>query len=328
MTMPKLNYCPGTLSEGHNTYNRTALKRVFNGRKVSHILPYCAPNSDEDTDELFTDNRKRLSISGVQEKFSVIQEKNTLRLIREGEQGTHILKPIPGAGKNPEQMPANEHLTMQIARQLFGIETAENALIFFKNGAPAYITKRFDVYDDHSKRAQEDFATLGELTPQTHGENYKYEGIYLYLFQLMKKYVPAYAVEAPKLFKLILFNYLMSNGDAHYKNFSLSETSFGDFKLSPAYDLLNSRLHIADRDFALSEGLLPPKYTKGNIRAQFMTLGQMVEIPQKQIDKIIKNLTEQQDKVRNMVKRSYLSDRFKRYYEQAYLTRLNKLLRL
>lgn len=327
MTMPKLNYCPGTLSEGHNTYSRTALKRVFNGRKVNHVLPYAAPNSDEDTDELFTDNRKRLSISGVQEKFSVIQEKTILRLIREGEQGTHILKPIPGAGKNPEQMPANEHLTMQLARQVFGIETAENALIFFKNGAPAYITKRFDVYDDHSKRAQEDFATLGKLTPQTHGENYKYEGNYLYLFQLMKKYVPAYAVEAPKLFKLILFNYLMSNGDAHYKNFSLIETSFGDFKLSPAYDLLNSRIHIDDRDFALSDGLLPPKHTKGKIRAQFMTLGQMAEIPQQQIDKTLKDLSLHKNEVRGMIKRSYLSDRFKRNYEQAYLTRLNKLLR-
>lgn len=327
MTMPKLNYCPGTLSEGHNTYSRTALKRVFNGRKVNHVLSYAAPNSDEDTDELFTDNRKRLSISGVQEKFSVIQEKTILRLIGEGEQGTHILKPIPGAGKNPEQMPANEHVTMQIARQVFGIETAENALIFFKNAAPAYITKRFDVYDDHSKRAQEDFATLGELTPQTHGENYKYEGNYLYLFQFMKKYVPAYAVEAPKLFKLILFNYLMSNGDAHYKNFSLIETSFGDFKLSPAYDLLNSRIHIDDRDFALSDGLLPPKHTKGNIRAEFMTLGQMAEIPLKQIHKNLKDSSLHKNEVRGMIKRSYLSDRFKRNYEQAYLTRLNKLLR-
>jgi serine/threonine-protein kinase HipA len=43
-------------------------------------------------------------------------------------------------------MPANEHLTMQIARQVFGIETAENALIFFQNGEQAYITKRFEIY--------------------------------------------------------------------------------------------------------------------------------------------------------------------------------------
>jgi serine/threonine-protein kinase HipA len=143
----------------------------------------------------------------------------------------------------------------------------------------------------------------------------------------MKKYVPAYPVEAPKLFKLILFNYLMSNGDAHYKNFSIIETSFGDFKLSPAYDLLNSRMHIDDRDFALSEGLLPPKYTKGKIKSQFIKLAQMADIPQKQIDKIIDDIRSHKDQVKDMIQRSYLSDGFKRNYQQAYLTRLHKLLR-
>ena len=323
----EIEVCPGTLSKGYNTYSQTALKRVFTGRKVSHILPYSAPHSDEEADELFIENRKRLSISGVQEKFSVLLEKNKLRLIKEGEQGSHILKPIPGAGKNPDQMPANEHLSMQIARQVFGIETAENALIFFQNGATAYITKRFDVRDDGTKWAQEDFASLAELTPQTHGDNYKYEGNYLFLFHLLRKYVPAYTVEAPKLFKLILFNYLISNGDAHYKNFSLIETSFGDFRLSPAYDLLNSRIHIEDRDFALSEGLLPPKYTKGKIRDHFQLLGEEAGIPKSQIDKITGLLTSKVEEVKELILNSYLSDRFKRNYEQAFLTRLNRLTR-
>ena len=112
-----------------------------------------------------------------------------------------ILKPIPNAGKRPDQMPANEHLTMQIARQVYGIETAENALIFFKNGAPAYITKRFDINEDGAKLGQDDFASLAGRTPQTHGEHYKYLGNYLELFQLMQTYVPAYKLEAPKLFQ-------------------------------------------------------------------------------------------------------------------------------
>lgn len=327
MTIPKIKNCPGTLANGHSTFSRTALKRVFQGKQVSHILPYSAPNTDGEMDEIFVNNRKRLSISGVQEKFSVLLEKNKLRLIKEGEQGLYILKPIPGTGKNTDQMPANEHLTMQIARQVFGIETAENALIFFDNGAPAYITRRFDVRDDGAKWAQEDFAALAELMPQTHGENYKYEGNYLDLFNLMKKYVPAYQVEAPKLFKLILFNYLMSNGDAHYKNFSLIETSFGDFKLSPAYDLLNSRMHIVDKDYALSEGLLPPKEAQGKVSEQFIKLGLMAEIPQGQIDKIIKLLTSHVEDVKQLIQYSYLFEKFKRNYEQAYLTRLNKLTR-
>jgi serine/threonine-protein kinase HipA len=224
-------------------------------------------------------------------------------------------------------MPANEHLTMQIARQVFGIDTAENAMIFFKDGAPAYITKRFDVRPNGEKWAQEDFASLAGLTPQTHGENYKYTGNYLDLFKLLKKYVPAYQVEAPKLFRLILFNYLMSNGDAHYKNFSLIETTFGDFKLSPAYDLLNSRIHIADRDFALEQGLLPPQEVQGKIMDQFIKMGQISEIPEKQINKIITDLTGHADEVKELIQHSYLSDRFKRNYEQAYLTRLAKLNR-
>lgn len=84
MSLPEINHCPGTLAPGYHTYSRTALVRVFQGRKVSHILPYDSPASDPDTEELFEENQSRMSISGVQEKFSVLLEKNKLRLISEG----------------------------------------------------------------------------------------------------------------------------------------------------------------------------------------------------------------------------------------------------
>ena len=327
MSLPEIQYCPGTLKAGNTTYSSTALQRVFNGKKVSHILPYESPISNELTDELFADNQKRISISGVQAKFSVLLDKNKLRLASAGEQGQYILKPKPNAGKNPEQMPANEHLTMQIARQVYQIETAENALIFFNNGVPAYITKRFDFKDNGTKWGQEDFASLAQRTPQTHGENYKYLGNYYELFELLKKYVPAYHVEAPKLLQLILFNYLFSNGDAHFKNFSLIETEFGDYKMSPAYDLLNSRIHIADKDFALDEGLLPPALTQGKVHEQFYKLGEVANIKTKFIDDIFSLLLSKKEEVISLVGRSYLSDKLKRNYEQAYLTRLKKLNR-
>jgi len=57
-------------------------------------------------------------------------------------------------------MPANEHLTMQIASQVYSIETANNVLTFFKNGDPAYITRRFDVINDGSKLAQDILSTM------------------------------------------------------------------------------------------------------------------------------------------------------------------------
>jgi len=319
--------CPGTLSRGFNSYSSACLKKVFGNKKVSPFLNYQSPSSNEVSNELFEENRKRISISGVQEKFSVLQEKNQLRLINKGEQGTHILKPIPGAGKNAEQMPANEHLTMQIASQVFGIETAENALIFFNDSAPAYITKRFDVLPDGSKLAQEDFASLAQRTPQTHGEHYKYKGNYFQLFELLKQFVPAYAIESVKLFKLIAFNYLFSNGDAHFKNFSLIETRQGDFKLSPAYDLLNSRIHIGDGDFALEEGLLPGQYAQGNVLEQFYQLAELASISEKQVNKVFDSLLSNEDSVARLIEASFLSEKLKRNYLQAFQTRQKQLKR-
>ena len=325
MLLKEIKYCPGTLAEGYATYSRRCLSKVFRGKKVHHILPYESPTSNSETYELFNDNRKRMSISGVQEKFSVLLEKNKLRLINEGEQGEYILKPIPSIGKRQEHMPANEHLTMQIAKQAYGIETAENALIFFKNEIPAYITKRFDLKKDGSKLAQEDFASLSGRTTQTHGEHYKYIGNYLELFQILKNFVPAYLIEAPKLLRIIIFNYLFSNGDAHYKNFSLIETSLGDFKLSPAYDLLNSRIHIEDKDFALDDGLLPKSLAQGKIIEQIKILSNKAGINEKIYNDIINTMLNQTELVKKLTFSSFLDETTQRNYFQTYQTRLKKL---
>lgn len=321
----EINRCPGTLAEGFTNYSRTCVKRVFNGSKVNHVLPYASLQSNHNSEDSFEENATRMSISGVQEKFSIIQLKNKIRLTKEGEQGTHILKPIPSVSKNADQMPANEHLTMQIAQQLFGIETAENALIFFGNDDPAYITKRFDVVPGGLKLAQEDFASLAGKTPQTHGTDYKYLGSYWDLFELMRENLPSYKVESLKLFKLLVFNYLFSNGDAHLKNFSIIETPQGDFKLSPAYDLLNSRIHIDDKDFALDEGLIPARMGQGNVAKQFRLLADYAGIPEKQKNTIMALMVSKTEQVTNLIAASFLKDRIKRSYLQGYQLKLKKL---
>ena len=320
-----INRCPGTLALGFTTYSRTCIKRVFNGSKVNHVLPYASLQSNHNSEDSFEENATRMSISGVQEKFSLIQLKNKIRLTKEGEQGTHILKPIPSISKNADQMPANEHLTMQIAHQVFGIETAENALIFFGNEDPAYITKRFDVLPSGLKLAQEDFASLAGKSPQTHGTDYKYLGSYWDLFELMRDNLPSYKVESLKLFKLLIFNYLFSNGDAHLKNFSIIETPQGDFKLSPAYDLLNSRIHIDDKDFALDEGLIPARMRQGNVAKQFRLLAGYAGIQEKQTNAIMALMVSKTEQVTNLINASFLKDRIKRSYLQTFQLKLKKL---
>jgi serine/threonine-protein kinase HipA len=332
MSLPEIKYCPGTLAEGFDTYSTACLRRVFEGRKVSHILPYAPPQSNEEDAEKFIENRKRISISGVQEKLSLLLDKNKLRLTEEGEQGTYILKPIPRDVRSVDLVPANEHLTMQIARQVYGLQTAENALIFFNNGEPAYITKRFDVKDDGSKWGKEDFATLAGKTEENAGYNFKYDYSYEAMGELLKKYVPAWRVEIEKLYSLIVFNFLFSNGDAHLKNFSLLETPGGDYVLSPAYDLLNTRIHVDDSDFALDGGLFSDGFKSEEMKKSnhpglhdFQELAGRFGINEKRRDRILAPYLQRQPMVEELTYRSFLNDKAKRAYLLHFQTKRNHL---
>lgn len=155
---------------------------------------------------------------------------------------------------------------MQIASQVYNIPTAANGLCFFQNDEPAYITRRFDIAPNGRKFRKEDFASLAGISKGNKGPNYKYDVLsYEEMADIIKQYVSASSVEVLKFFRLVIFNFLFSNGDAHAKNFSLLETPSGDFILAPAYDLLNTRLHIFDDHvFALQRGLFKENTLNGN----------------------------------------------------------------
>lgn len=328
-----LAVCPGNLLANHSTYCTTCLRNVFQGKKVSHILTYEQPQLSEEVAEQFMENRKRISISGVQEKLSLILDKNQLRLTRAGEQGNYILKPIPRDLKKVGEVPANEHLTMQIAKQVFGISTAENALIFFKNGIPAYITKRFDIKPDGSKWGIEDFASLAGKSYNASGPNFKYESSYEELAYVLKQYVSAWPVEMEKYFSLVLFNFLFSNGDAHFKNFSVLETPQGDYMLSPAYDLINTRMHVDDTDFALDKGLFADNYKsevckkRGHVgKDDFVEFARRIGIAEGRVDKLIQPFLEKNPLIDTLIERSFLMEANKRGYRLMYSTKRNCLL--
>ena len=333
MNVEDIRYCPGTLADGYSTYSPSCIRNMFNGKKVSHILPYDQPENNEQVKEQFMENRKRISISGVQEKLSFLLEKNSLRLTKEGEQGTYILKPIPRDLKKVDQVPANEHLTMQIAKQVYGVNTAENAMIFFKNGSHAYITKRFDVKDEKSKWGKEDFATLAGKTQDNAGPNFKYDYSYEEAGLLLQKYVSAWRVEIEKYFSLVVFNFLFSNGDAHLKNFSLLESSKGDYFLSPAYDLVNTRLHVDDTDFALEKGLFADDFKSEQYKkfghpskSDFSEFAKRIGVIESRFAKLVDPFLERQPFVENLINHSFLSDANKRAYLLMYNTKRNYLI--
>ncbi|MGM1057553.1 MAG: HipA domain-containing protein, partial [Bacteroidota bacterium] len=118
------------------------------------------------------------------------------------------------------------------------------------------------------------------------------------------------------------------NGDAHLKNFSVLETPMGDHRLSPAYDLLNTRIHVEDEAFALKEGLLPGNLGQADTAKQFQILAEQIDLSKKQFDTIFNTLLSNPEHVENFVYSSFLNEKSKRNYLQDYQTRLKKLQKM
>ena len=332
MNKSQFNRCPGHLGEGYDGYCNSCRQHLFDGKKVSYRLSF---NYEAENNSL-QDNINQLSVSGVQEKLSAILSGNELRLTKPGEHGHYIIKPAPGYKylRYRNQIPANEHLTMQIASQVFGIKTAMNGLIFSQDGSPAYLTRRFD-YDKTGKKInQEDFASLAQKTTLTHGKGFKYTGSYEDAAAILKENVSAWRVEMVRFFKLIVFNYIFGNGDAHLKNFSLQQTYSGDYIMSPAYDLLNTSIHVNDEDFALKEGLMPEAVwsdvyssTGHPCREDFVTFGNRIGGLPKKIEEVINEFSQENVRIKEMIENSYLDNRTKRMYLRLYHERLQRFLR-
>ena len=330
--MKKISICPGTLAVGYDKYSPSCIRNMYNGVNVSHILDFSYDAEHID----FASAVNHISISGAQEKLSAVVKNKKICLTQAGEHGRYIIKPAPGDERLRfrQQMPANEHLTMQIAKQVYKIKTAESAIAFFADDKITYITKRFDYNTDGTKIAQEDFASLAGKTEHSHGKDFKYTGSYEDAAALLRRYVAAWKVEIVNYFSLIIFNYLFGNGDVHLKNLSLQQTRSGDYIMTPAYDLLNTSLHINDGDFALHDGLMPKEVhsdiyiqTGHPCRDDFAEFGRRIGVLPKKIDAIIEMFATEQPMVYVLIERSFLDDRTKRMYKRSYEERLHRFQR-
>ncbi|HEY0274003.1 MAG TPA: HipA domain-containing protein, partial [Chitinophaga sp.] len=212
--------------------------------------------------------------------------------------------------------------SMQMARQVFGIRTAACGMIFFDDGTPGYITRRFDYKPDGTGKYQvEDFATLLGKTPEKEGDHFKYNATYLDIAKQIQQHVAAAPVVLLEFFRLLVFNYLIANGDAHLKNFSLMETVQGDYVLSPAYDLLCTALHLNDSRLALTGGLYEDDHHEATYynfgtytRTSFVVFAEMIGIHPGLSGKIVEETLYKTPQAIQLVERSFLSETAKQLY--------------
>lgn len=306
-------------------YDHKTLMEMFNGKNVSPILPYESIDADIATIAASTQASGRISISGVQPKYAMVEDNGLLRFAREGEQGRYILKIAPIEPHIIERpwVPINEWVTMQIAEQIYGIPTAKNALCYFQNGSVAYITRRFDVQQDGTKWLQEDFASIANISKESNGSDYKYNALsYSECGTLIDKFVSAAMVEKLKFFRIVVFNYLTCNDDAHLKNFSLMSKDGREYRLTPAYDLLNTHLHLTNPHiFALSKNLYPGMIiddTHSVNGSSFEEFGRQLKLPAKLIEKELYTFRAERPEVKRMLEECGLPENLAKWYYKGY----------
>lgn len=293
------------------------------------MLKFTLPSIAQGTNQ----NTRRISISGAQAKYS-------LRIVSKeleptDNNGTYILKPSTNMQfRLFADMPANEHITMQMAKQIFKLNVAESALLQFTTKEYTYLTKRFDIRNDGSKILQEDLAQTAGLSSDANGSNFKYESLsYEEIADILKLHVSASPIAIEHFFRTLLFNYLVCNGDAHIKNFSLyCPHQDGVYELTPAYDLINTSLHADDFRTALDlfkdEENYNGKFLKDNGfygASDFLEFARRIGIVEKRAKKFILDITAHIPEMDKMLDKSFLSDEAKVQYKESIRDRAKAL---
>jgi len=221
--------CLGPTKEPGAEYHPKCLQRLFGTRRL--------PKIEVDPNELHMLGIRmagRLALSGVQRKIGVgwtSPDRKTLRVLAGGSH--FILKP---PSRTFVDLPQNEHLCMRLARAL-EIPAADTGLARLTGGDLALIIRRFDRTDEGAKLPMEDFCQLAPKAPAR-----KYQGSIELCAKLLRRFSDAPPLDLRQLFRQVLFSWWVGNGDLHLKNLSLLSKKPNEPRLSPAYDLVSTRL--------------------------------------------------------------------------------------
>lgn len=255
-------------------YHSSCCQSLF-GQSRPPELPYRIDELDRLAEQVVT---RHVTVPGVQAKLSLhLNRKHTghPRLTLVGLWGNYILKPpVP----QYPHMPEIEDLTLHLAR-FFQIQTVPHGLIPLRSGELAYITKRIDRQPDGSRIHMEDMCQLTERLTE-----YKYRGSMEQVGKVILKYASNPILDVLRFFEAAVFSFLTGNADMHLKNFSLIHQPNGMIQLSPAYDLLSTRLLIPTEKDS-EEMALTLNGRKSNFkRADFTALAQNLGLGDKQVE--------------------------------------------
>lgn len=307
-------FCYQELLERETDFHPMCSKIIF-GTEIAPILPYSEVDLEPLAQQVI---ESHTSVTGVQAKLSLHisdqdSELKARRFTIVGLWGGYILKPPT---KHYPQLPEVEDLTMHLAR-LANIKTAQHSLIRLASGNLAFITKRMD-RTPKTKLAMEDMCQLTERLTED-----KYKGSYEQIAKAIKNHSLTPGLDLVNFFELVLFSFLTGNADMHLKNFSLLEQSKIGMCLSPAYDLVNTKLvNPADNeDMALNLNGKKNRIQKND----FIVAMNQSKLDEKQQENIFNKMRVALPQWLLFLDKSFLSEDFKNQYKQILFERFQRL---
>ena len=116
---------------------------------------------------------------------------------------------------------------------------------------------------------------------------------------------------------------LLDNDDAHLKNFSLINRGDGEYHLTPAYDLINTSLHLSmPRIFALDKGLFKEGMQLSDTRTvgrkDFEEFGRRIGLSERLIKREMDFFAAEHPLAKHLIDHSFLSESLKRSYWLSY----------
>ena len=196
--------------------------------------------------------KARLSIAGAQDKLPVYLEEDRFYLpLNSGSATTHIIKPVNVDFPN---IPRNEAFCMELARKI-GLAVPESRLM--KIGThELFVINRYDrkmTAKNVIRIHQEDFCQAMGVPAERKYQESGGPG-FLQCRQLADEFLSDQGADVRINFaRIMTFNYLIGNHDAHGKNFSIIHEQGP--RLAPFYDLLSTQVYPSlDNKFAMAIG--------------------------------------------------------------------------
>ncbi|MGH8857791.1 MAG: HipA domain-containing protein [Polaromonas sp.] len=265
---------------------------------------------------LTRDAPKKMSLAGAQHKMLVVlngNEGNELFEPLPGTPSTHILKPNHQGDDYPASV-MNEYFTMRLAKAV-GLEVPEVRRMYVPQ--PVYLVERFDRVKgkDQNKENVEEVMEVQRRhvidTCQLLGKarTFKYSAAHLDTLAQAVGLCRSRAAARLQLYRWVVFNVLIGNGDNHLKNISFLVDASG-INVAPAYDLLCTAAYetraLADEkarwpDTALAFSLGNAKTFAAVTRAHVLEAGQALGLAattaKRELDLFIKAVPLEADKL-------------------------------